>query len=199
MYRIGVVLAVAWALARCGIGYVQDRGWATAIAWSPDGEIIAVGASSGVWLFDTEFNELGYVPTPEMKGFSPTTMDWNASGDLIAIAIARAPNGIDAPVLVVDVNRLEVISLIDQGNLTTVLRWHPQENLILAGMERSIYIWDALKGSEVQILSENVSSGRGFVNYATSVCWLNGSTIAVVGSYDIYIVDVSYRNDTEDT
>ena len=190
MHRIGVFLVLAWALALSGIGYAQDRGWATAIAWSPDGRTIAVGASTGVWLFDTDFNDLGYIPTPEMKGFSPTTIDWNATGDLLAIAFARAPNVLDTPVLIIDVNTLEVISQIEEGSLTTVLRWHPQNNLIMAGMELDIFIWDAITGNVEQVLSENVLSDRSLVNYATSVCWLDANTIAAIGSYDIYIIDV---------
>ncbi len=190
MSRFSAFLAIATALVLSGIGYAQDRGWATAIAWSPDGETIAVGSSTGVWFFDTEFNETGYVPTPEMGGFAPTTIDWNATGDLVAIAIARAPNGIGAPVIIVDFNRMEVISQIENGNLTTVLRWHPQGNLIMAGMESAIFIWDAVTGNVEQVLSENVLSNRSLVNYATSVCWLDANTIAAVGSYDVYIIDI---------
>ncbi len=190
MCRIIAFLALAWALAFSGIGYAQERGWATAIDWSPDGETIAVGSSTGVWFFDTEFNETGYVATPEMKGFSPTTMDWSAKGDLLAIAVARAPNVIGAPILIIDFNRLEVISQIDEGSLTTVLRWHPQENLIMAGMESRILIWDAITGKVEQVLSDKVLSDRSLRNYATSVCWLDANTIAAIGSYDIYIIDV---------
>ena len=190
MYQLRVVLAVALALALSGIATAQDRGWATAIAWSPDGETIAVGSSTGVWFFDTDFNELGYIPTPEMNGFSPTTMDWNANGDLLAIAIARAPNGIDAPILVIDVNKMEVISQIKNGNLSTVLRWRPQDDLILAGIDLDIIIWDAITGNVEQVLGENVLSDRSLVNYATSVCWLDANTIAAIGSYDVFIIDL---------
>ena len=69
MYRLSLILALALALTLSGVGYAQDRGWATAIAWSPDGETIAVGSSTGVWLFDTEFNEIGFVATRNSKGF----------------------------------------------------------------------------------------------------------------------------------
>ena len=124
------------------------------------------------------------------KGFSPTTMDWNATGDLLAIGFARAPNVIDAPILVLDVNRMEVITLIENGSLTTVLRWHPRLDLIMAGIELDIFIWDAMSGNVEQVLSENVLSDRPLRNYATSVCWLDANTIAAIGSYDVFIIDI---------
>ena len=65
MKRLNLLLAVISAMSLSFVTSAQDRGWATSIAWSPDGETIAIGASSGIWLFDTDFNEVGYVPTPE--------------------------------------------------------------------------------------------------------------------------------------
>lgn len=35
------------------------RGTAYTLAWRPDGEVLAVGSSTGVWFFDEGFNELG--------------------------------------------------------------------------------------------------------------------------------------------
>ena len=55
MYRMRILLALAVSLALSGIVSAQERGWATAIAWSPDGETIAVGSSTGVWFFDADF------------------------------------------------------------------------------------------------------------------------------------------------
>ena len=105
MKRLNLLLAVISAMSLSFVTSSQDRGWATSIAWSPDGETIAIGASTGIWLFDTDFNEVGYVPTPEMRGFSPTTIDWNAAGDLLAIALAREIAILGVPALIVDAKK----------------------------------------------------------------------------------------------
>ena len=67
---------VFWLMFSAAISFAEDRGVATAIAWSPDGGTIAVASTSGLWLFDTDFNEIGYVATPELDAYPPSTMDW---------------------------------------------------------------------------------------------------------------------------
>ena len=79
------MLAIVWALALCGIATAQERGWALSAVWSPDGETIAVGSSTGIWLFDTGFNDffrcsLRNIIRDDMS-FSPSTMDMERSGD----------------------------------------------------------------------------------------------------------------------
>jgi len=37
------------------------RGTAYTLAWRPDGEVLAVGSSTGVWFFDENFNELAHL------------------------------------------------------------------------------------------------------------------------------------------
>ena len=109
MYRMSIFVTLAVSLALCGIVSAQERGWATAIAWSPDGETIAVGSSTGVWFFDTDFNETGFAPTPELKGYPPDSMDWNASGDMIAVSFRNE----DTPVLVISAVEQRVITRIE--------------------------------------------------------------------------------------
>ena len=83
-----------------------------------------------------------------------------------------------------------MIAQIDDAGLTTVLRWHPEENLILAGKHSGIYIWDALIAAELQVLDEHISNAHLNTNYAISVCWLTKDIIAIVGHQDITIIDV---------
>ena len=61
MKNLTACLAAICALWVCSVTSAQDRGFASAVEWSPDGETIAIASDKGVWFFDTEFNELGVV------------------------------------------------------------------------------------------------------------------------------------------
>ncbi|MCY4064186.1 MAG: hypothetical protein OXG53_17585 [Chloroflexi bacterium] len=178
-----IIAFLALALAASGIGYAQDRGWATAIAWSPDGETIAVGSSTGVWLFDTEFNETGYVATPEMKGYPPDSIDWNASGDLIAISVRND----DTPVLIISAENLRVITQINTSFPLSV-RWHPHDNIFVSVSFFEAIIWDALTGEELVHIGNLESE---YFNHLYAVCWLTGDEIALLGDRDIFRIRVS--------
>ena len=67
----------------CGIIYAQDRGAASSIAWSPDGETIAVASTTGLWLFDSEFNELGNLDFELDSVNQQRFVAWNATGDYV--------------------------------------------------------------------------------------------------------------------
>lgn len=183
MYRICLILALGWALAASGVGYAQDRGWATAIAWSPDGETIAVGSSTGVWFFDTEFNETGFVATPEMKGYPPDSIDWNVSGDMIAIGFRND----DTPILIISAEDQRVITQI-KVYIPLSVRWHPEKNILVTVSFFEAIIWDALTGEEL-IQIGNLEAE--YFNHLFAVCWLNSDEIALLGDRNIFLVRVS--------
>ena len=189
MYRMRVFLAIAWALALGGIGYAQDRGWATAIAWSPDGETIAVGSSTGVWLFDNDFIESGYVATPEFEGFPPDSLDWNAAGDMIALSIR---DNFDTPLLIVSTESRRVVARIAAWFPISV-RWHPEENIVVSVSFFEVSIWDALTGEQLVTIDKLKPPELEvrYFNHLFSVCWMSKDVIAVAGDYDIFIVRVS--------
>ena len=197
MDKIITVFSLVWVISLCGITVAQDRGWAASIAWSRDGELVAIGSNTGVWFFDPDFNEKGYVATPKMGGYPPTTMDWNAASDLVAISGAGFRND---PVLVVDVNAQEVVSAIKDRRVTSTVRWHPKEDFILAGSSHgTTYVWDALTGVELFLFQETLSERYNIQNYIQAVCWLSDSAIASLGAYETYIVDVEKDKTLEST
>lgn len=198
-----LALTAICAFALGGATRAQDRGWATAIAWSPDGETIAVGSSTGVWLFDTEFNQIGHAATPELQGYPPTTMDWHANGDLIAVAISNydpyyanseASMSGKFPILVIDANRAEVISRLRAPRLSSTIRWHPEENTLLVGdYTGSARLIDAATGKVITGFRERYDKLGECCNSPRAVCWLSPEVIAVVTEHEIFVDNIVTR------
>lgn len=174
--------------------YAQDRGFDLSIAWSPDGETIAVGSTTGVWLFDSDFKDLAHIEANELEGFPPNTLDWNAAGDLLALGYEGFDPGDDRfPIVIADVSKRITISRIPiPGQLTSTIRWHPNKYHVLAGTWLgTTHIWDALTGQELFYFRESFTEEYSVDNYTQSVCWLSHNVIATMGSGTTYVVDIS--------
>ena len=191
MYRVSVFLALALSLALSSIGAAQERGSASAIEWSPDGETIAIASSTGVWFFDNDFNELGYVQVQQGKwNYSPRSLGWNANSDLVAIAYPTIADS-ELPMQIIDVTRLKVTVEIETLGLWTQIAWHPARNLIAGGAwGGTTSVWDALTGEQVFNFEESADR-HGWSNSTTlAVCWTTDSEIVIVTEWETYIVNV---------
>ncbi len=188
--RLFLFLTTLCAFSLSSPTLAQDLGWAFTIAWSPDGDTLAIGSSSGLWFFDDTLNEVGFVAIPQFKGFAPTTMDWSADGSLIALANRVFPHsspsgrvrGDDFPILIVDAVKREVSNVIHFPRPSAPIEWHPRDRRILVGHS----------GGRATIL--NAITGEAeysfYAKTATAVCWADESTIAIIGWSDISVVDI---------
>ncbi len=200
MKQLAIALTAICLLYSAVVSRAEDRGIATAIAWSPDGETIAVASTTGLWLFDTEFNEIGYIPTPELDVYPASTLDWHSSGDWIAISNhnyherKRHSRGRsfenDFPVLVIDVSRQTVISAVQFPRLATEIRWHPQDMLILGGeYDGTVKILDPMSGGFPFTYLKSRAAPYHEYNRAIALCWLSHSLLSIVTRYEVYVVD----------
>ena len=188
---------VFWLVLSAAISLAEDRGVATAIAWSPDGETIAVASTTGLWLFDTDFNEIGYIPTPALDAYPPSTMDWHASGRWIALSNHNYEERYDRdrsretgfPILVIDVARRTVVSTVQFPRLATEIRWHPKDRLILGGeYDGTVKIVDAFSG-DIQLNYRESRGSRNEYNRPIALCWVSDGLVSIVTRYHVYVVD----------
>ena len=185
MKRLLPVFVIVWMVSLCGITSAQDRSWASSIAWSPDGQTIAVGGDLGVWFFDSDFNELDYVEIEQDDAGWARYVAWNAAGDLVA---AASHIGL---IRIVDVRKLEVINEIKLPFLWTTVLWHPEDNLVIGGtFDGATYIVDALTGEELFFFDTRAVSPDLEWYETMGFCWLTENTVVIVNHQMIYVVDI---------
>ena len=179
----------------CGVVSAQERGIAFSVAWSPDGEKIAVGSSTGIWFFDTSFNDLGYVDLSlaDEKWNWPLSVEWNAASDLLAVSypVLGADGG---DIQVIDFNDLRVITRIHTEDWTQWLwsevSWHASDDIFAAGTwQGKTFVWDALTGKALFEFEESDEQTALPSNSTSTVCWLTQSEIVIVTEREIYVVD----------
>ena len=178
------------------IASAQDRGIAFSVAWSPDGEKIAVGSKTGIWFYDTDFNDIGYLDLRinDQKWIWPISLRWNADGDLLAVGYPVVGDD-GGDIQIIDVGKREVITRINVGDwgerLWSEVVWHPTENLIAAGgYSRKAFIWDALTGEAIFEFEESAGKVGWTWNSTLWVCWLTESVLVIVTQWETYVVNV---------
>lgn len=189
MIRRILAFAAVWAMSLSCIIYAQDRGWASSIDWSPDGQTIAVGGGAGVWFFDNYFNELGYMEVGNhIHPNLPRFVEWNAKGDLLAFS------GLDGPIEIIDVNMREVINEIYLNGfhyVWTEVQWHPQENLIIAGSYHgTTHIWDAITGEEQFHFDSLEHDPDSYWPATLGFCWFIEEEVVIVTKQTTYVVNI---------
>ncbi|MDE2949275.1 MAG: hypothetical protein OXT68_00790 [Chloroflexota bacterium] len=193
MSRIISIVILFAALWQGGATFGQDRGWAAAIAWRPDGEMIAIGSSTGVWLFDSEFKELGYVHVRHKWDLPPRSLSWNTAGDLLAVGYMQLGR---APIQIIDIAKLEVISEIStRFPEWTPIEWHPRDDLIVVGTyDGTAHIFDAITGEEQFYFVERKEKVRGALsNYTVGFCWFDEDILVIATHHEVYVVDIASK------
>ena len=166
----------------------QDKGIASAIAWSPDGDTVAVGSNNGVWFFDSEFSEIGHVKVNHFAGNSSRSLSWNAAGDLLAVGYPMVAE--NSPIQIIDLKEFEAITEIDFPGLWTQVLWHPEDNLIVAGSYGgTAHIWNAITGEELFYFKESADK-QDLNNPTVAFCWATGQSLTIVTQWEVYVVSL---------
>ncbi|WP_017296512.1 AAA family ATPase [Nodosilinea nodulosa] len=137
-----------------------------ALAFSPDGQRLAVGDSSG----SVRIHGTSDLQTQSLfVGHSSRVMsvDWSPSGQLLASA------SMDGSARLWNTHTGQEIAVLEgHENLVMSVRWHPTGALLATGSEdHNVHLWDAATGELRQVW-------RGHTDSVRSVCWSpDGSTL----------------------
>ena len=187
MRRLKSCLASIFLIWACSFASAQDRGWASSIAWSPDGETIAVGGGAGVWFFDNDFNELGFVEAEHDIEHVPRFVKWNATGDLLV------HSSFFSSIKVIDVIAREVLREIEvpDPGLWVPVYWHPKESQIIGGTyQETTHIWDAITGEELFYFESPPEPSDLGNSDPLGFCWHTENEVVIVTRLATHILDI---------
>lgn len=129
------------------------RGTASVLDWRPDGEILAVGGSAGLWLFNTDFEQVAHFDAGRVS-----RMEWSPTGDRLAFSTFDN----DAYIWSIDASGTSYIQEFKFAARTYYglvnLSWSPDGKYIAVSRSKgSPEVLDAASGEVLLILQDEVS------------------------------------------
>jgi WD40 repeat protein len=155
--------------------HVETAAPVTALAYSPDGRLLAVGGYRSVRLLDAATGELARTisgPADQVQSVA-----WSADGALLAVG-GGVP-GEAGEALIVDVASGRVAGkLIGHAEVVYSVAWRPGGREIATGsLDKTARVWNAVDGTLLRTIKDHVDAVFG-------VAWSPDGTLLATGSAD---------------
>ena len=177
----GIILAASREISAQTDDQQDDRPFISGgLDWGPDGSLLAVGTSQGIYIHDTET-----LNVTQQLSDSPfvSALDWNRRDNRIVSGHS------DGSIQVWNVEDGTLLTTLDgHERVVTSVQWSPDGTQIASGSwDDTLRIWDVDTG-QVQVI---IHTGAEItVNY--SVNWnAAGDQMASQGAHGVYIWDTS--------
>ncbi len=147
-----------------------------------------MGGGTGVWFFDNDFNELGFLEVEHAIEHTPRLIAWSATGELLA------HSSFLSSIKVVDASEREIIPeiVVPNPGLWAPVHWHPKKSQIIAGTyQATTYIWDAVTGEELFYFESPAEPSDLGNSDPLGFCWYAENEVVIMTRLATYVVAIT--------
>ncbi|MDX2162426.1 MAG: WD40 repeat domain-containing protein [bacterium] len=119
-------------------------------SWNPNGRLIAVSGSRGIWIYDENYQNAAHLDVQHTG-----EVMWSPNGSQLAVAGGLTEQDNASIVYIWDNDfetQLHELTLSNYSSEITAVAWHPNSSQIAISGNRTVWIWNTLTGSLLRTL-----------------------------------------------